>query len=213
MRSFNLSLALCAATALAVTIDTEGLPDTGLDTSAWTTGALPPIEDLVDANDFQIAAKNVLSDKNYAYYRTAALDEITYNANMRDWEKIRLNGFSFTDVSNINTKTSILGYQFDAPFFIAPAAKAGYASNGAETNLAKAAGAANLLYVPSISSSQSIEQIGAAAAKGQVMFHQEYIWSDTAQLQDELKRMEKAGFKAIFLTVDNTVSENNLCDR
>jgi hypothetical protein len=135
MRSFNLSLALCAATALAVTIDTEGLPDTGLDTSAWTTGALPPIEDLVDANDFQIAAKNVLSDKNYAYYRTAALDEITYNANMRDWEKIRLNGFSFTDVSNINTKTSILGYQFDAPFFIAPAAKAGYASNGDDTNL------------------------------------------------------------------------------
>jgi isopentenyl diphosphate isomerase/L-lactate dehydrogenase-like FMN-dependent dehydrogenase len=211
MRSFAISLALCAATTLAVQIDTEGLPDTGLDTSAWTTGTLPPIEDLVDANDFQIAAKNVLSDKNYAYYRTAALDEITYNANMRDWEKIRLNGFSFTDVSNINTKTSILGYQFDAPFFIAPAAKAGYASNGAETNLAKAAGAANLLYVPSISSSQSIEQIGAAASKGQVMFHQEYIWSDTAQLQDELKRMEKAGFKAIFLTVDNTVREHVSC--
>ncbi|KAI4716110.1 FMN-dependent alpha-hydroxy acid dehydrogenase [Aureobasidium sp. EXF-10727] len=205
MRSFTISLALCAASTFAVQIDTEGLPDTGLDTSSWTTRTLPPIEDLVDANDFQIAAKNVLSDKNYAYYRTAALDEITYNANMRDWDKIRLNGFSFTDVSNANTKTSILGYEFDAPFFIAPAAKAGYASNGAETNLAKAAGAANLLYVPSISSSQSIEQIGAAAVSGQVMFHQEYIWSDTAKLQDELKRMEKAGFKAIFLTVDNTV--------
>jgi isopentenyl diphosphate isomerase/L-lactate dehydrogenase-like FMN-dependent dehydrogenase len=213
MRSFAFSLALCVATTFAVTIDTEGLPDTGLDTSAWTTGTLPPIEDLVDANDFQIAAKNVLSVKNYAYYRTAALDEITYNANMRDWDKIRLNGFSFTDVSNINTKTSILGYEFDAPFFIAPAAKAGYANNGAETNLAKAAGAANLLYVPSISSSQSIEQIGAAAVSGQVMFHQEYIWSDTAQLQDELKRMEKAGFKAIFLTVDNTVREVNICYR
>ena len=213
MRSIAISLALCAATTLAVTIDTEGLPDTGLDTSAWTTGTLPPIEDLVDANDFQIAAKNVLSTKNYAYYRTAALDETTYNANMFDWEKIRLNGFSFTDVSNINTKTSILGHQFDAPFFIAPAAKAGYASNGAETNLAKAAGAANLLYVPSISSSQSIEEIGKAGVSGQVMFHQEYIWSDTAKLQDELTRMEKAGFKAIFLTVDNTVREIEWCYR
>lgn len=205
MRSFTISLALCAATTLAVQIDTEGLPDTGLDTSNWTTGTLPPIEDLVDANDFQIAAKNVLSDRHYAYYRTAALDEIAYNANMRDWSKIRLNGFSFTDVSNINTKTSILGYEFDAPFFIAPAAKAGYASSGAEANLVKAAGAANLLYVPSISSSQSIEEIGAAASSGQVMFHQEYIWSDNAKLQDELDRMKKAGFKAIFLTVDNTV--------
>ncbi|KAI5201936.1 FMN-dependent alpha-hydroxy acid dehydrogenase [Aureobasidium subglaciale] len=204
MRSIAISLALCAASIQAVQIDMEGLPDTGLDTSSWQTGALPPIEDLVDANDFQIAAKNVLSDRYYAYYRTAALDEITYNANMLGWEKIRLNGFSFTDVSNTNTKTSILGYEFDAPFFIAPAAKAGYASSGAETNLAKAAGAANLLYVPSISSSQSIEEIGSAAVDGQVMFHQEYIWADKAKLQDELKRMEKAGFKAIFLTVDNT---------
>ncbi|KAH0272765.1 hypothetical protein KCU91_g6446, partial [Aureobasidium melanogenum] len=95
MRSFFISLALCAVSTSAVQIDTEGLPDTGLDTSSWTTGTLPPIEDLVDANDFQIAAKNVLSDRHYAYYRTAALDEITYNANMRDWNKIRLNGFSF----------------------------------------------------------------------------------------------------------------------
>ncbi|THW40110.1 FMN-dependent alpha-hydroxy acid dehydrogenase [Aureobasidium pullulans] len=213
MRSSILSLALCAvSTTVAVQIDTEGLPDTGLDTSSWQTGVAPPIADLVDANDFQIAAKNALSDRHYAYYRTAALDEITYNANMQDWAKIRLNGFSFTDVSNIDTTTSILGHKFDAPFFIAPAAKAGYASDGAETNLAKAAGKAGLLYVPSISSSQSIEEIGAAAVDGQVMFHQEYVWSDKAKLQDELKRMEAAGFKAIFLTVDNT-GVNGIRDR
>ncbi|TIA11324.1 FMN-dependent alpha-hydroxy acid dehydrogenase [Aureobasidium pullulans] len=213
MRSSILSLALCAvSTTVAVQIDTEGLPDTGLDTSSWQTGVAPPIDDLVDANDFQIAAKNALSDRHYAYYRTAALDEITYNANMQDWAKIRMNGFSFTDVSNIDTTTSILGHKFDAPFFIAPAAKAGYASDGAETNLAKAAGKAGLLYVPSISSSQSIEEIGAAAVDGQVMFHQEYVWSDKAKLQDELKRMEAAGFKAIFLTVDNT-GVNGIRDR
>jgi isopentenyl diphosphate isomerase/L-lactate dehydrogenase-like FMN-dependent dehydrogenase len=120
----------------------------------------------------QIAAKNTLSPTNYAYYRTAALDEITYRANMLDWNKIRLNGFSFADVSNPNLKTSILGYQFNAPFFIAPAAQAGLASGGAESNLAKAAGAAGILYVPSISSTQSIETIGGAASNGQVMFHQ-----------------------------------------
>jgi hypothetical protein len=30
------------------------------------------------------------------------------------------------------------------------------------------------------------------------------IWSNRSQLVDELGRMEKAGYKAIFLTVDNT---------
>ncbi|KAI9702244.1 MAG: hypothetical protein M1820_006176 [Bogoriella megaspora] len=159
-------------TAHAVTIDMEGLPDTGLDTSSWTTGTAPPIASLVDLNDLQIAAKNTLAPADYAYYRTGALDEISYN--------------------------------FSLPFFIAPAAQAGRANSGAETNLVKAANTAGILYVPSISSTQTIEQIAAAKAANQVLFHQEYIWSNTSRLQDELNRMQKGGFKAIFLTVDNT---------
>lgn len=78
MRSFSTFFKLwLAGSAAAVTIDMEGLPDTGLDTSSWTTGTLPPISDCVDINDLQIAAKNTLSPANYAYYRTAALDEIS----------------------------------------------------------------------------------------------------------------------------------------
>ncbi|KAI5367632.1 putative FMN-dependent dehydrogenase, alpha-hydroxy acid dehydrogenase, FMN-dependent [Septoria linicola] len=194
-----IGLAACAD------IDTEGLPDTGLDTSDWTTGELPPIDDIVNLHDIQIAAKNTLSGKNYAYYRTSALDEVTYNRNLFDWKKIRLNGFSFTDVSDINLRTSILGYDFEVPFFIAPAAKAGRASDGAESNLVKAAGAAGILYIPSISSTQSIEEIASASTnESQVMFHQEYIWGNETRLRDELDRIEDSGFKAIVLTVDNT---------
>lgn len=65
------------AVAQAVTIDMEGLPDTGLDTSSWETGTAPPIASLVDINDMQIAAKNTLDPRDYAYYRAAALDEIS----------------------------------------------------------------------------------------------------------------------------------------
>ncbi|KAJ7686173.1 FMN-dependent alpha-hydroxy acid dehydrogenase [Mycena rosella] len=190
--------------ALAVTIDTEGLPDTGLDTSSWTAGVLPPLEDIWDLNDMQIAAKNVLSGKYYASYRTAALNEYTYQANLGIYSKVRLNGFGFRDVSNLQTSTTILGYNFSQPFFIAPAANAGHANKTAEKSLASAAGKAGILYVPSISSTLSIETIAKAGVKGQVMFHQEYIWSNTSQVIDELDRIKAAGFKAIFLTVDNT---------
>ncbi|EME85538.1 uncharacterized protein MYCFIDRAFT_186118 [Pseudocercospora fijiensis CIRAD86] len=184
----------------------EGLPDTGLDTSDWTTGEAPPLDDLVNLDDIQIAAKNTLSTKNYAYYRTAALDEVTYNANLFIWNKIRLNGFSFADVSNVNLKTSILGHEFSAPFFIAPAAKAGKANEtAAEAGLVQAAGAAGILYIPSISSTLSIEEIAAASnTSDQIMFHQEYIWSNTTKLKDELSRIRESGFKALVLTVDNT---------
>ncbi|KAJ7866657.1 FMN-dependent alpha-hydroxy acid dehydrogenase [Mycena leptocephala] len=190
--------------ALAVTIDMEGLPDTGLDTSNWTTGVLPPLEDIWDLNDMQIAAKNVLSGKFYASYRTAALNEYTYQANLGIYSKVKLNGFGFRDVSNLQTSTTILGYNFSQPFFIAPAADAGHANKSAEASLASAAGKAGILYAPSISSTLSIEKIAKAGLKDQVMFHQEYIWSNTSQVIDELDRIKAAGFKAIFLTVDNT---------
>ena len=197
--------ALGAALAVhAADIDMEGLPDTGLDTSAWVTGQNPPIDDMVDANDFQFAAKNKLDNRRYAYYRTAALDEITYERNMHDWEKVRMNGFAFQDVTNLNRKTKILGHEFDSPFFIAPAAMAGYTDPEAERNLARAAGDSKVLYVPSISSTLSIEEIAAAGADNQIMFHQEYIWENRTQLQDELDRIKSNGFRAVFLTVDNT---------
>lgn len=217
---------LAAGLAACAEIDTEGLPDTGLDTSTWVEGELPPLDDMVNLHDMQIAAKNTLAGKDYAYYRTASLDEVTYNKNLFDWEKIRMNGFSFVNVSNINLKTTILGHEFSAPFFIAPAAKAGRASDGAETNLVRAAGAAGILYIPSISSTQSIEEISSAALSGssstnstnsssstpQVLFHQEYIWTNTTRLMDELRRMENSGYKALVLTVDN-VGVNGIRNR
>lgn len=104
----------------------------------------------------------------------------------------------------MNLRTSILGYNFTLPFFIAPAANAGHANKSAELSLASAAGKAGILYVPSISSTKTIEQIAAAGVEGQTMFHQEYIWSNRSQIIDELDRIKASGFKAIFLTVDNT---------
>ncbi|SJL04051.1 related to CYB2-lactate dehydrogenase cytochrome b2 [Armillaria ostoyae] len=201
---FYLWFSLLFFFSFAVVIDMEGLPDTGLDTTDWVDGALPPLDDMWSLNDMQIAAKNAIAARYYASYRTAALDEVTYQANLNIWKSVRLNGYSFRDVSDIDLSTSILGYNFSSPFFIAPAANAGHANSSAELSLATAAGKAGILYVPSISATKSLEQIANVALEDQVMFHQEYIWANRTQLTDELKRIEDAGYKAIVLTVDNT---------
>ncbi|KAJ3786970.1 FMN-dependent alpha-hydroxy acid dehydrogenase [Lentinula aff. detonsa] len=189
---------------LSVEIDREGLPDTGLNTTDWETGVLPPLDDMWELNDFQIAAKNVLGARWYASYRTAALDQVTYEANMNIWKKVRLNGYTFRDVSNVDLNTTILGYNFTVPFFIAPAAYAGHTNTSAELSLAKAAGKLGALYAPSIESTKTIEEIADAGFANQTMFHQEYVWSNRTLLIDDLNRIEAAGYKAIFLTVDNT---------
>ncbi|GAW00484.1 FMN-dependent alpha-hydroxy acid dehydrogenase [Lentinula edodes] len=185
-------LTLVPRSCLSVEIDREGLPDTGLNTTDWETGALPPLDDMWELNDFQIAAKNVLGARWYASYRTAALDQVTYEANMNIWKKIRLNGYTFRDVSDVNLNTTILGYNFTVPFFIAPAAYAGHTNASAELSLARAAGKMGALYAVSY------------GFRVETMFHQEYVWSNRTLLIDDLSRIEAAGYKAIFLTVDNT---------
>ena len=97
-----------------------------------------------------------------------------------------------------------MGYNFSAPYFIAPAANLNVSNSGTEASLVRAAGSAGILYVPSIGAKLSIETIAATAAPGQVMFHQEYTWANTTQLQNEVRRIEASGFKAIFLAIDNT---------
>jgi len=97
-----------------------------------------------------------------------------------------------------------LGYNFSAPFFIAPAANLNVTNSGNEASLVRAAGSAGILYVPSIGAKLKIEDIAATGAPGQVMFHQEYIWANMSQVRNEMKRMEAAGFKAIVLAIDNT---------
>ncbi|KAH8196254.1 hypothetical protein TruAng_009579 [Truncatella angustata] len=199
-------LALAQSVSAAV-IDQEvsqGIPDTGLDTSSWTTGTLPNISDMITLNDFQIAAKNYLSARYYTQYRTGALDETTYINNLEVYRKVLFTGFAFQDVTKLNLNTTILGYNFAAPYFIAPAANAGHGSVGAEANLVRAAASAGILYVPSISATLSVEEIAAAKAEGQIMFHQEYLWANKTRVADELRQIEEGGFKAIFLTVDNT---------
>ncbi|KAH6645342.1 FMN-dependent alpha-hydroxy acid dehydrogenase [Truncatella angustata] len=191
----------------AVDIDqeaNEGIPATGLDTTNWTTGVLPDLAEMFTLNDFQIAAKNVLSPRDYTQYRTGTLDETTYKNNLNVYSKILFNTLIFQDVSKINLNTTILGYNFSAPYFIAPAANLNVSNSGTEDNLVRAAASAGILYIPSIGAKMKIEDIAAAGADGQVMFHHEYIWANTTQLQNELRRIEAAGFKAIFLAIDNT---------
>lgn len=54
-------------------------PDTGLETyldsTNYTEGALPLLKDMRGIPDFEFAARQVMTDQQYAFYRTAAAGE------------------------------------------------------------------------------------------------------------------------------------------
>ncbi|CAE6449438.1 unnamed protein product [Rhizoctonia solani] len=204
-------LALAISVSLGAVIDTEGLPDTGLNTSSWVTGRAPPLEDIFNLHDIQLAAKNTLSKTSYgeeSFFRTGALDETTYYSNLNVWKNIKLKPRAFRNVATISTETSILGHKFAQPFFITSAGLAGLSDpvNG-ELNFVKSAAKSGILYASSIASNKTTAEIGAAAASNQILFRQIYPWSNKTRLQNDLKEIEEAGFKAILLTVDNPTEE------
>jgi hypothetical protein len=63
-----LAITLKAHLAAAVILDTEGLPDSGLNTSSWAAGVKPPLADIFNLHDMQLAVKNYLGETQYGEY-------------------------------------------------------------------------------------------------------------------------------------------------
>lgn len=88
--------------------------------------------------------------------------------------RMMLSNKQFCHLANSFSSTSILGYNFSAPFFISPWARAGLANPAAEVGLIEATYHGNILYMPALYATLTIEQIAAAKPNNatQVTFQQ-----------------------------------------
>ncbi|PWW73977.1 FMN-dependent alpha-hydroxy acid dehydrogenase [Tuber magnatum] len=203
MRTAIIFSALASISFAAIPFLNE--PDTGFDVGTTPTGRLPALSSIRGVPDFEAVARHSMNVSDYAYYRTGAAGEFAYRRSLEIFSQVKLRPRILVDVANISLDTTVFGYKFSAPFFIAPAARAGLTHPRAELNLAEAAGAENILYAPSLSSTKKMEEIAAVAAPGQVMFHQLYVSRNKTKFASDVKRIEAAGFKGIFVTVDNPI--------
>ncbi|KAF2247988.1 S-2-hydroxy-acid oxidase [Trematosphaeria pertusa] len=188
-------------------------PDTGIDEAlgAIANGTLPDLDSLVGLPDFEWAARRKMNTSSYTYYRNGAAGEWSYRNNLEVFQRFRLRPRVMVDITNIESTlpTTILGHDFSAPFFISPCARAGYAHPDAELNLVKGAAAGNILYMPALYATKSVEEI--AAAKGnssQVLFQQVYLTENDTETLQLFSRIEATGSKAIILTVDSAADGN-----
>ncbi|KAF2494365.1 (S)-2-hydroxy-acid oxidase [Lophium mytilinum] len=184
-------------------------PDTGLEEYLGTdfpVGKLPNLTDIRGIPDFDFAARNYLNASSYSFYRTGAAGEWSYRNNLEAFSRVRWRPQALNDVHSVASTlpTKILGHNFSAPFFIAPATRAGLAHEAAESNLVKGAYAGDILYITAIYATLSIEQIAAAkpANGSQVLFQQLYAAANLTAVQNNLDRAKAAGSKAIVFTID-----------
>ncbi|VUC20895.1 unnamed protein product [Clonostachys rosea] len=190
-------------------------PDTGLETflksTNWTEGTLPPLKDMRAVLDFDFAARQVLTDQQYSFYRVAAASEWSYRNNLEVWGKCRLRPHQLAGVAGLNETmgVSILGYNFSSPLFISPAARAVYGNERAELNFVDAAAEENILYISALYASKTIEEIGAEKKKYNntlngpiVTFQQIYGNVNQTVTWEAIRRAEEQNAKAIVFTVD-----------
>ncbi|KAI1504792.1 S-2-hydroxy-acid oxidase [Biscogniauxia marginata] len=216
MRSFTFIAGLVGTAAAVEPFLNE--PDTGLDTflygTNWTEGTQPQLKDMRGIPDFDFAARQKLNNQEYSFYRTAAGGEWSYRNNLNIWSKVKFRPRQLSDVTRVNETlgTSILGYNFSAPIFIAPAARAGYGDpDEGELNFVRATAKENILYTAALYASKTIEEIASAKSNStsngpQVLFQQIYTNNDLSVTWDYIRRAEATGAKAIVWTIDAPAS-------
>jgi len=160
------------------------------------TSPLEPI----NLDDFETLAREKLSAMAWAYYASGAHDEVTLRENRAAFDRISLHYRVLQDVSRRDLATTVLGSRVSMPILVAPTAFHGLAHPDRELATTRAAGKAGTVMILSTLATSSVEEV-VAAASGPVWF-QLYVFKDRAATEALVRRAERAGAKALVLTVD-----------
>ncbi|KAJ5991577.1 hypothetical protein N7522_011784 [Penicillium canescens] len=170
------------------------------------SNAPPFLHSLINLHDFEHVAEKHLPANAWAYYSSGADDEISKRNSARAYQKIALRPRILRNIPSVNTTTSILGHSVSLPVYISPVGIAKLAHPDGECALASAAGKRGLVQVLANGSSMPIERVMQSRnSPDQPIFQQLYVNKDIQKSVDTVRRAEKAGASAIWITVDSPV--------
>ncbi|CCL99240.1 uncharacterized protein FIBRA_01255 [Fibroporia radiculosa] len=162
----------------------------------------PPLGEILSLHDFEAIAREVLPEKAWAYYSSAADDEITLRENHAAYHRVWFRPRILRSVTHVDWSTSILGHASKMPLYITATALGKLGHPDGELNLTRAAAKHGVIQMIPTLASCSFDEIVDAAAPGQVQFLQLYVNSDRAITEKFVRHAERRGVKALFITVD-----------
>lgn len=133
------------------------------------------------------------------YYRSGAQDELTLGRNRQAFTELALLYRVLVDVSTRDASTTVLGQSIASPIIAAPTAFHRLATPDGESATARGVRDAGTAMVLSTLSNVPIEEV---VAQNPALFFQLYVYKDRGLTRDLVHRVEAAGAKALFLTVD-----------
>jgi isopentenyl diphosphate isomerase/L-lactate dehydrogenase-like FMN-dependent dehydrogenase len=150
--------------------------------------------------DLRMRAKRRIPRFAFDLVDGGAENERNMRRNSEAFEEIELTPRYMVDVSKIDTRATVFGQSFDAPFGMAPIGMLNAFWPGADLTLARLSKARNIPYTASSASSTTLEEL-AEAADGNGWF-QLYVSSDAAVTEGLIARAEAAGYTTLMVTAD-----------
>lgn len=157
-------------------------------------------KDAINVFDFEPVAKQRIPISHWGYLATGSDDDGTIQANRDGFDKWALRPRRLINVEHVNTNIDLYGMQYPSPIVINPVGSQKAFHPLGEMAVARAAKARNHLMVLSTVATTSIED--AIAARGGPVWFQLYHQGDWAITKQIVQRAERAGARAIALTVD-----------
>jgi L-lactate dehydrogenase (cytochrome) len=161
--------------------------------------------------DLRALARGRLPRPIFDYIDGGADDEVSLRRNGSAFAEYEILPDVLTDVSRINTDTTLFGQEVSWPLMLSPTGLTRMFHGAAEPAVARAAAQHGLLYTLSTMGTTRLEDL-AHAVPGPKVF-QIYVFKDRGLTAEFVARCKAAGYQGLTLTVDTPVAGNRERDR
>jgi L-lactate dehydrogenase (cytochrome) len=158
----------------------------------------------VNIEDLRRIARGRLPRAVFDYIDGGAEGEVTLRENCHAFEAISFRPRHAVPVAGCDIRTRVLGHELALPFMLAPVGYSRLMHPEGEKAAARAAGEAGTAYILSTISGHKLEDV-RAASKGPV-WYQLYLLGGREAAEGGLDRAQRAGFSALFITIDTAVA-------
>ena len=159
---------------------------------------------VVNIDDLRSIALRRLPKVVFDYLDGGAESETTLQENCRAFAAVTFRPRQGIPVSNCDMRTRVLGLDISFPAILAPIGYSRLMHPGGEVAAARAAGAAGTGYILSTISGHRLEDVKAGSS-GPVCY-QLYLLGGRGAAEGAIERARVAGFSALVVTVDTSVS-------
>jgi len=155
----------------------------------------------INVADFERLAEERCEPGYWGYVVGGAGDEVTLRDNVAAFRRRLLRPRMLVDVSNVSTRTTVLGTEVAMPLMVAPTSLQRVAHAEGEPAVARASAAVGTVYCLSSLASVRPGEL-AAAVPDSLRWFQLYWSRDCGFTRELVREAAENGFRALVLTVD-----------